>query len=141
MVEKKSEEEPGGKVEHSLRFTRPDGCTHRYNIFVDENFTVIVTMQEVTEALITVGVVDEVACLSIETQDVWDHPVEAGPEYITALSEQRIEVVAIVLKAALLTFDAETHFRFLDINVKLFQQADKVGIGSVIQYDKAGVYF
>ncbi len=41
MVQEKLEKEPGREAEHILWISRPDGCAHWNNVFIDEYFTVV----------------------------------------------------------------------------------------------------
>src|SRR5205085_6219654 len=59
---------------------------------------------------------------------------------IAALRKKATQPPAGVLKACLLARDAEGHVARLGLHPEFREQANQIGIGAVVMYDKAGVH-
>ena len=85
MIKEETKEKTRRKVEHVLRFRRPDSRAHRYDVFVDKYRTVISVLEELAEAFVVVNIVDEGSGFAVEAQDIRYHAIERRSEQVAAL--------------------------------------------------------
>ncbi len=76
--------------------------------------------------------------LAVEPQNLGDEAVETGAQQIAALGKQGVEIVAVILQP-LRALHREAHLGRLPRHADPCQQLQEVGVGAIIEDDKAGV--
>ena len=138
VVVEETDEEARRKGQHARRIGGPDGRPHGDEVIADERLAVTLEVQVVAEADIDFAI-EQPRRFAIEAQDVADHAVEARPEQVAALGEQRIDAGAVVFQTGRFVPHAETHVALLRGHAQFVHQRDEVRVGPVIEDDESGV--
>ncbi len=140
VVVQETHEKPGGKGEHRRRVGRPDRRTHRHYVVLGERATVTPALQQLAERHLAAGLVEQCRRLTVEAQDVANHPEESRAKQVASLREQRIEAGAVVFQATRLVTHREAHAALLGGDTQFLQKPDEIRVGAVVEYDETGVH-
>ena len=99
------------EVEHVCARHRPDRRPHWHDVMIDEALPIAVRLKVVAQrgAGIDTLVVQVGQCLTVETQNVPDHPPEPWGHQVAALGEQGVQVVAVIFQARHRVMHGKTH--------------------------------
>ena len=135
------------KLQHLVRRAAPDAAQHGQEVPVAEGVAKAVFLQKVAQRLhqrlLGMGLGDAGAQL-VEAQQVGQHAPEAGVDQVAALGEHGREVGAAPLQCLAATrarhLHRERHVRLGRGHAQLGQQGDQVGVGALVEDQKARVH-
>ena len=142
VVAAEAHEELKREVEHVCARHRPDRRPHRHDVMIDEALPIVIRLKVGAQrgAGIDTLAVQVGQCLTVETQNVPDHPPEPWGHQVAALGEQCVHVVAVIFQARDRVMHGKAHLGRLRWHLKLVEQADEVRVRPVVEDDETGIY-
>jgi hypothetical protein len=107
---------------HLPRRRRPDRCTHRQQVIVDESRRVAVGIEIVAQRLLfEITAVEKLGGFLVEAQDVAQHTPVAPTDEIGRLADKAAEAGAGIFERAAIDRGAERHVRGVAGDVQMLE--------------------
>ena len=144
VVVQEREETPGGERPERVRVGRPHRGTHRDQVEFDELAPVPVPTEELVERRDVVAVVEETRRLTVEADDVAQHPPHRRTAEVAAIGEQRVGAgraigESVRRRVRVAVGDREAHLRVDGGYVQFPEEVEEVGVIAVVVHDEARV--